>query len=209
MPITNSFAVDQLLLQAVVVFFVVWGLVGAAVGAGLIAFSAPTIRLLGSMNHYVSTRHGLKPLAMPHDIGQSVRRHRRLIGSVFVVAAVYSLYGLVAWFDYAAITTTLDPDGPGMFVGWIVESARWFLMLTSIISFVVGAMLVNFPDALDRLEAHANYWYSGRKLTLGVDTMYMTIDNFVGTFPRSTGAIIVLAAVYVAANAALLWFRFR
>jgi hypothetical protein len=209
MPLSNDNAVNQLLIPATVMFFLVWGLIGAAIGAGLIVRSAKMFRLFGMMNHYVSTRHGLKPLAMAHDVGQSVHRHRRLIGALFALGAAYSIYGLAAWFDNAAIVSDLGLRYPPSFVAWILESVRWSLVLFNVFALVIGVMLVCFKDALGRLEAQANRWYSVRKHTHGVDTMHLTLDKWVEAFPRSTGSIIVVVALYVAANAAILWLRFH
>jgi len=170
--------------------------------------SAKTFRLFGVMNRYVSTRHGLKPLAMPHDIGQSVRKHRRPIGALFILGAAYSLYSLLAWFDNSAIVSVLDLRYPRLFVAWVLESARWSLILFNVFALVIGVMLGLFPHALGRLEAQANRWVSVRKLTIGVDTMHLTLDKLVEAFPRTAGWIILVAALYVAANAAILWLRF-
>jgi hypothetical protein len=70
-------------------------------------------------------------------------------------------------------------------------------------------MLGFFPHALGRLEAQANRWVSVRKLTLGMDKMDLTLDKFVEAFPRTAGSVILVAALYVAANAAILWLRFH
>jgi len=209
MPLSNENLVYQLLIQALVMFFLIWSLIGAAIGAGLIVASAKTFRLFGVMNRYVSTRHGLKPLAMPHDIGQSVRKHRRLIGALFVLGAAYSLYSLLAWFDNSAIVSVLDLRYPRPFVAWILESARWSLILFNVFALVAGVMLGFFPHALGRLEAQANRWVSVRKLTLGADTMHLTLDKLVEAFPRTAGWVILVAALFVAANAAILWLRFH
>lgn len=209
MPLSNEYLVAQLLIPAVVMFFLVWSLIGAAIGAGLIVCSAKVFRLFGMMNHYVSTRHGLKPLAMAHDIGQFVRKHRRLIGAFFVLGAAYCIYSLVAWFDNSAIVSALHLRYPRQFVAWILESARWSLIVFSVFAIVIGVMLGYFPEALGRLEAQANRWVSVRKLTYGADTMYLTLDKLVEAYPRSAGSIILVAALYVAANAAILWFRFH
>ncbi len=209
MPLSNEYLVAKLLLPAVVMFFLVWGLVGAAMGAGLIVSSAKMFRLFRMMNHYVSTRRGLKPLAMPHDIGQSVRKHRRLIGAFFVLGAAYCIFSLLAWFDNAAIVAGLNLRYPRPFVAWILESVRWSLILFSVLAIVIGVMLGYFPDALGRFEAQANRWVSVRKLTLGADTMHLTLDRLVEAYPRSAGSIILVGALYVAANAAFLWLRFH
>ena len=161
------------------------------------------------MNRYVSTRSGLKAMSMAHDLGPFVRRHRHLIGACLSLGAAYSIYGLLAWFDSNAFATVLNLRYPRSVVIWLLDGARWTLLLYGVVGVLTGLMLGFFPRALDGVEARANRSYSVRKLTLGGDTMHMTIDNFVAAFPRSAGAIIVIGALYVAANAAFLWLRLR
>lgn len=209
MNLTNAYLVQHVLVPAVVLFFLIWGLIGVAVGVGLIVSSARMFRLFSVMNYYVSTRHALKPLAMPHDVGQSVRGHRRLIGTFFILGAAFSIYGMLARFDEAMLISALQLSYPKPFVAWILQSARWSLIVFSVFALVIGVMLMRFPDALGRFEAYANRWVSVRKLTIGADTMHMTLDKLVEAFPRAAGSIIVLAALYVAANAAFLWLRFH
>jgi hypothetical protein len=209
MPLSNDYIVNQLLIPAVVMFFLVWGLIGAAVGAGLIVSSGKMLRLFSIMNQYVSTRHSMKPLAMAHDVGQGVRKHRRLIGAVFVVGAAYSMYGLFAWFESATIVSAVGMGFPPPFVIWILESVRWSMVLFSVFAIVIGVMLVNFQEALGKLEAHANRWYSVRKYTVGADSMHLTLDKWVQAFPRASGSVIAVTALYVAVNAAILWLRFH
>jgi len=207
MPLNSDYLLNQLLISAVVMFFLVWGLVGAAIGAGLIVSSAKMFRLFRLTNYYVSTRRALKPLAMAHDIGQTVNRHRRLIGAFFVLGAAYSLYSLLAWFDSSSIAAALNLRYPRPLVFSVLESARWSLIVFSVLALVVGVMLGYFPRALGRFEAQANRWISVRKLTVGVDTMHPTLDKLVEAFPRTAGSIILVAALYVAANAAFLWLQ--
>lgn len=203
---SNAFVL-QVLVPALVMFFLFWSVIGAAVGLGLILASAATIRMFRAVNRYVSTRVGLKPLAMPHDVGAGVRRHRRLIGAIFVLGAAYSVFALCAWFDNAAIVYGLKLRYPREFVAVVVESVRWSLIVFGLLAIAIGVMLLFFPAALTRVEAHANSWYSVRRLTLGADTMYLSLDRLVEAYPRTSGAILVVGALYVAAQAALLWFR--
>lgn len=210
MPPGSSYAINQLLISAGLMFFLVWSLVGAAIGVGLIVRSEMVFRLFRVMNNYISTRRGLKPLAMAHDLEPAVRRHRRLIGVFFMLGAAYSVFGLAAWFDNSAIVSGLGLHYPSrLVVVWILECLRWFLIVFAMVAFVVGAMLAYFPDALGKFEARMDRWYSVRKHTVGLDTMHLTLDKWVVAFPRATGSIIMLAAMYVAANAAILWLRFH
>jgi len=204
-PQNYEYAANHVLIPAIVMFFLVWGLVGAAVGMGLIVSSARSFRVFGLLNHYVSTRHGMKQMAMPRDIGPSVRRHRRLIAALLVPGALFSIYGLLVRFDAAAIVSTLALDYPPALVSWIVDSARWSLIVFNVLALVVAIMIGTFPDALGKIEAGANRWISGRKLAYGAETMHLSFDRLVEAFPRSTGCIIVIAASYVAVNAAIIW----
>jgi hypothetical protein len=209
MPLHGNFLVYQMLIPAVAMVFLVGSLASAAIGAGLIVSSARMFRLFGAMNSYVSTRHGLKPLAMPHDIGRSVHRHRRLIGALYVTGAAFSIYSLLAWYDGPTILAVLNLHYPRAFVAWILDSVRWCLIAFSMLAILTGVLLAFFPDALARFEAQANRWVSVRHLTIGVDKMHLPLDRLARAFPRVTGSILLVTALYVAANAAMLWFRFR
>ncbi len=205
MPHTNDPAVNQWLISAAVMAFLVWGAVAAAVGAGLMVYGERIFRLFGLLDHHVSTRRGFKPLAMAHDVGQSVRRHRHLFGALFVAGAAYSIYGLLAQFDGPALVAALNLPYPRGFVLWILESLRWCLIAFGALALAVGAMLGAFPDALGRLEATANRWVSVRKLADGVDVMHLPLDRMVRAFPRTAGAVILAGALFVVASAAVTW----
>jgi len=208
MPHGYSYALHQLLIPAIGMLFLVGALVSASIGAGLILCSGRLLRLCALMNTYVSTRHGLKALSMPHDVGQSARRHRRLVGAVLIAGAVVSVYGLTAWLDDAALVAAAGLRYSHGFVAWIVASTRWSLIVFNAFAFVIGVMLCYFPGPLRALEARANHWYSARHFTKGADTMHLTLDKLVEAFPRSAGLIIVTAALYVAANAVILRSQF-
>jgi hypothetical protein len=46
-----------------------------------------------------------------------------------------------------------------------------------------------------------------RKLTYGMDKMYFTLDKRVAAFPRASGLILVLAALFVVADSVILLSR--
>lgn len=207
--LSDNDAVVRVLIPAIAVFFLIWCVIGVAVGACLIVSSTKMYRRLGALNGYVSTRFHLKSLSIPHEVGMGVRSHRRLIGICIALSAVYSIYGLIAWFDTPSIVTSLKVSNQmTLIAAWAVDSMRWFLLLFSVFALLVGAALVWFPVAFGRFEAWANRWVSGRKLVAGGDKMYKPVDKLVETFPRSSGSIILLVSLYGAAGAASIWARF-
>jgi len=208
LPISD-YALDRWLGSALVMFVLVWSLVGALVGAGLIVGSATTLRLLSGLNHYVSTRRGLKSMSVAYDLDDGARRNGRLVGGIVLIGAAYSVYALLAWFDIATLVSALGLSYPRPLVAWMLESIRWSLLLFNLVAVAVGGMLVLRAGALAGLEARANRWYSVRKLTLGADTMHLGLDRLFAEHPRVCGAMLLVGAIYVAGNTALLWSRLQ
>lgn len=196
-------ALYQWLISSLVLFFLFWGVVAVAIGVGLIVCSGRTLKFFDTMNRYVSTRHGFKPMAVIHDTGWFVRRYRIWIAALFIAGSTYSIFGLVYWFDIAAVVSRFGMNLPHAFVSWIVESVRWLLIIGCAFGFVIGVMLGFFPKALDILEARVNKWYSFRNISRGADTMHLTLDNWVAAFPRTAGWIIVLTALFVVVDVAI------
>lgn len=205
---SDSNLVVHVLASAIALFFLLWCIVGTAVGAGLIVIGAKAFRRFGKLDEYISTRYHLKDLSVVREVGQGVQRFRRLIGAGFILSAAYSLYGLLAGYDNAAIVASLKLGFQPLLVSWAVDSARWFLVLFSVFALIVGVMLVWFPDAFGRFESWANRWVSGRRLAQGVDRMYRPVDKLVETFPKSSGLLIAAASVYGGVNAVSIWLRF-
>ncbi len=197
-------ALSQWLVSSLILFFLFWCIVAVALGVGLIVCSGKTLKFLDTMNRYVSTRHGFKPMAVMHDIGLSVRKYRIWIAALLIAGSAYSLFGLIAWFDITAVVARFDMHLPRAFVSWIAESLRWLLIVGCAFAFVIGVMLGFFPKALDIIEARANKWYSFRHIARGADTMHLSLDKWVAAFPRTSGWLIVLSALFVAVDAAIM-----
>ena len=206
----KNYFVETLVVPAVVQFFLVFSVVGIAVGVGLIAWRQPTLRLLGGLNRWVSTRRWLRAVEIPHDTSSGVQRYRVWIGLFFVLAAAYSLFGLIAKFELSALIQTNRLGNWQPAIVWLLQSLRWFLVLASIAAAAVGVLMVMAPDALRALEARANEWHSSRK-ALGVagDTMYMPLDKWVEHYPRIAGFIIAAGAFAIAIGSVMVLMRLK
>jgi hypothetical protein len=202
---TGDYLVDQLLIPFVLWIFIVAGIVGIALGVGLITGSARTLRFLGTTNRWVSLRNGLKPMEEPHDIGKAVYGHRRWFGAAFAVGGAFSIFMLLAKVEVAAVVSALGSNAAPVVVAWIVESLRWILVAGGALAVVIGIMLVFSADALRALETRVNRWYSLRQLGKGADTMHLTLDEWVETFPRATGWMLALGASIVLIASMIVW----
>lgn len=202
---TGDYLVDQLLIPFVLWIFIVAGIVGLALGVGLIAGSARTLRFLGTMNRWVSLRNSLKPMEEPHDIGRAVFGHRRWFGAAFAVGGAFTMFMLLAKVELAAVVSALGRNAAPVVVAWIVESLIWILVVGGALAVVIGIMLVFSADALRALEARVNRWYSPRQLGKSADTMHMTLDAWVEAFPRTAGWMLALGGSIVLIAAMIVW----
>jgi hypothetical protein len=205
----KNYFVENLVAPAIVQFFLVFSIVGVAVGVGLIVWNQPTVRLLAILNRWISTRRWLKGAEIPRDTSSVVQRYRLWIGLFFVLAAAYSLFGLLARFDmHALVPNSLRGWTPAAV--WLVDSLRWFLVLGSLAAAVVGVMMVILPDTLRKMETRANEWHSSRKALGGNgDTMYMPLDKWVEHYPRIAGAVIASGAFAVAIGSVMVLARLK
>lgn len=192
--------VDQILVPAIVWFFLVFGIVGFAVGIGLVLNHERMHRFFEVMNQWVSMRRSTKWLAVPRYSGLPLQQYRHVAGTTIILAAVVST-GLLSTRGYAqgAISSV-----PFSMMSWVLESLRWFLICGGVFAVVVGVMLMFFPGAFRALELRANSWYSFRNHSLGVDSMHMGLDRWVERYPRSLGLVIAVGALIVTVNYGIL-----
>lgn len=194
---SNTYLVDLLLFPVVLWIFIAASIVGIAIGVGLNIQSTRTLRFLGSMNRWISVRNSLKPMEEPHDIGQAVYRQRRWIGSAFAISGAFVVYMLLFKVQFVSFTATLSRGRSEVLVDLIVDSLTALLVAGGFLAIAIGVMLVFAPNALRALETRVDRWYSPRKIGKGGDTMHLTLDQWVQTYPRIAGSLIGLGSALV------------
>jgi hypothetical protein len=188
--ILNSQSFMQWLAESLVLIFLLGGLAVLAVGLGLIFNSAGTLRLFESMNRWVSMRRTTKPIEINRDTRQFVQRYRRVVAAAFIVGGLFALYGLTMRFDERAAAAVL---GLGIykpaFSGWVVDSARWVLILGNLSAIVIGLALAFSPAAVEKLEAAGSRWFSERQMSKGATAPHNPLDQKVAANPRASGLL--------------------
>ncbi len=202
---SGDYLIDQVLIPFILWLFIVVGIVGIALGVGLIVRGARTLRFLGTLNRWISMRNTLKPMEEPHDIGRTVYGHRRWFGAAFAVGGAFAVFMLLTRIEVVAVVAVLGRNGPPVVLDWIVESLRWILVVGGVLAVVIGTMLVASADALRALETRVNKWYSPRQLGKGADTMHLTLDHLVEAFPRTAGWMLALGASIVLIASMIVW----
>jgi hypothetical protein len=198
----------QLLVQFLIVLFLVVAVSGLAVGVGLIASSPKIVQYFHVLNHWVSTRHVLKPVEVPFDTERVTHRQYRWLATGFVLGGLISIFGLVAGLDATAVGAVFAAKRFAPVVAIAVESAKWVLIAGSALGVVVGAMLLFYPNAESTLERFANQWMSPRRATRSWDDMHMNLDTLVEAHPKSAGWIIACTSAAAVICAIIMLVRY-
>jgi hypothetical protein len=195
MPRFNNYFIDQIIAPSIVWFFFIGGLVAVLIAVGLVLRSPWVFKIFDLLNHSVSTRHATKAIAIQRDSSQLVWKYRLPIGVIFVVGAVYSVWGLITGSGTAAIVGMLNSKLPSGVIFWIVESLRYFLVVSCTAAIIVGILMLISPDTLKSIENAGGRWYSTRQVTHGAEKMNLGFDKWVAAFPRTAGIIIIFPSL--------------
>jgi hypothetical protein len=201
-------AVTELLVISFLVVLLVGGLVGLAIGAGLLTHGAAMIALFARLNRWVSTRKALRPLEMSVPTEEAVSGQRRWVaGTLFAVGGGYAAF-ILAWrVDVLRSGAVLGIHGVQQPVAvLLLDVLRWCLFAGCVAAVFTGVTMTFFPRAWSAIEAWSNRWYSTRQLALGGDDMHMTLDRWVEMFPRRAGAVITAASLIPVVTSAVLLF---
>ncbi|MBI5922457.1 MAG: hypothetical protein HY847_12555 [Betaproteobacteria bacterium] len=193
----NQSVVEHIIAPTLVTFFFIGGVVAVAVSVGLIMRSPQLFRLFERMNRFVTLRQATRAIEIPRDSSPLVWKYRQFLGIVFILGAIYSVWGLFDTAGSSAIVLMLTKKQPGPFLFWIAESLRYFLIVGGVVSIIVGILLIVSPDTVKSLEKIGARWYSTRQLTRDVDKMNLSFDRWVTTYPRTAGLILILPALGV------------
>ena len=210
MQILDSLAFWQWIVQVLVVFFIVAGLVGIAVGFGLFANSARTLTFLTTMNRWTSTRRAMKPVEILRNTTPVVQKYMRVLAAIFLVGGLYSLYALIAQLNTEAIIFSLKLSKVHPQIsGLLIDGARWILIAGNVAAVAVGIMMAFFPDKLIALEARGSKWFSIRSMAQIGDQMRTPLDRWVAASPRAAGAVITVGSFVIAVSFAFMLFAQR
>lgn len=208
--ILNSLDFWQWIVHVLVLFFFIGGVVGAAVGIGLIFRSEQALKAFSTLNRWTSLRKATKPLEIPRDTTETVQKNRYLLGAVFVVCGAIVSYVLVVAYDPQAIIYVLKLNTlPAAYVAWLLDAMRLVLLLGNVAAIVVGILLAFFPAVLAGIETRGNRWYSERKFFKVGDVVHSPLDKLVATFPRRAGILIAIGSLILVGNFGILLFAIR
>lgn len=193
------YVIDQILLPSFLRFLLVGGGFSLLVGIGLIFQSELMFRIFEKMNRWVSSRRATRVLEIPHDSWPFVLRYRYILSVFITSGAVYAAVRLITQVDMEVAVPDISSSLhlPGLFVSWILNSIKWFLIFGSMLGIAVGLILGFSLSTITKLETLSGTWISTRNSSpiKHADAMHAGLDRLVMSFPKTTGCIVTLTSM--------------
>ena len=178
---------------------------GIALGVGLNFSTARTLRFLKATNRWISVSKSLEPLETPRDVDNAIFKRRRASATVFIIGGIYTVFMLLFVVDFPHVVQALSGNANPVIVEILVESLRWFLLLSGVLALVVGVTMLVSENALPALQARLEHWYTADKISRKEGEMRMTLDNITAAYPRATGLVLILISAYALITAVIVW----
>ena len=137
--IFNSLDFWQWIVQVLVVFFFIGGVVGTVVGVGLIFRSAQALKAFSTLNRWTSLRKATRPLEIPRDTAPVVQKNRYVLGVVCMICGAIVSYVLLFAYDAQAIIHGLKLNAlPKAYVAWLLDATRCFELIAGEVAATAG-----------------------------------------------------------------------
>ncbi len=199
---------DQFLVPFFIRFFFLFGLIGVAVGAGLVFAPQRMQHVFGWMNRWISTRRSMRWFDRPRDVDAAIYRFCRRVWFVLMLLVIYSIFVLITQVHAADFVAALGIRNTrySLVAEIVVQTVQWFLIAGELLVMAVGIMLFFFPARLIAIEKRVNQWCSTHHWTRPFDVMHMGFDTWVRSRPRTMGGLITAGALFVDINFGIMLF---
>lgn len=203
---TTLTLIDRIVVPTLVIFLLLASTASTLLGLALMFRSVKAIAFMRSMNHWVSTRRALRPAELPRSFAVESRRGKVLLALFLLFGGLFALYVLLVRIEIPHAAAVLGVNLRRWFlIGVALQTMKWFLVLGSALALVVAVLTLLFPSRLAALEARLNRWYSTRNvLPPAGESMRYPLDMLVEGAPRSSGCVIAVASLAVAASMTVL-----
>ena len=178
-------------------------IVGAALsllyGLWLIINPKSALALSHKINKSFSMRESTRKLETPISIERLFYRHAKTTGTLLMAGAVYLFYLLYWELDFVRLAQTL-PNLTPLIWEWLLQAFLIFFLITAVVVFLLGLLILVRPSSLKPLEEKANTWISTRQKMQFMSEEIGQTDKLLALFPRQFGSIIVIISTAILLN---------
>ncbi len=188
----------EMYLEMIELFFIVGSLF--AIVVGVVLFLKPDMIANWSHigNKWYSASKWTKPLDVIRETDSFYFKNHLSVGVLMMVVSLIGLFLIVNRLpDTQEVVAAAGSVELGMSLGILIESLKWFLIVTIILGFPMWALLAFSPEKLKNVNKRLNTWVSAGLIMLPLEKMNHGFDNFVLHYHRFFGALFVLGAAFI------------
>lgn len=174
---------------------------------GVLMVFRPTLitSLNKSSGSSFSLRRSTRVLEIPNFVDHVFYHHHKIVGFVITLVSAYMLYYFALLYD-AAIITKIMAGSRYAAIGEIVAAAtRLFLLLTGVVTLVIGLIMLIRPSLMKGFEAWCNRWISTRQMSKPLASERDQVNQLVYKYPRLVGIIIISLSLYAASGLIMIY----
>ena len=173
-----------------------WLLVSLLVGLVLVFKPELIGRLNNVTNTSFSFRRATRVLDTPNYIERWIYRHHRLTGILMLATSAYVSFSMLSVLNVNRWLTFFLNDQNNVIVEIALQTAWLFILMISVFAMITSVILFVRPSVLKGFEGWCNQWITTRQMTRSLGEYDNRVDLMVEKYPRTTGALIIIASVY-------------
>ena len=124
MPFYNNYVIEEILIPAAFLFFLLSGIFGIGFGLGLALFQSRLLRLFSPMNRWISARQSFAGMDAQRNMEPLFHRHRRVLAAVFVLGWLFSTVILEVVVDADDVAVAFGVSDESFVVCWDIRRAH-------------------------------------------------------------------------------------
>lgn len=188
----------EMYLEMIELFFILGGFISLVIGIILFLKPETVSAWSASGNKWYSGRKSTKPLDVMRETDSFYFKHNLPIGSVMMIVSLLGLYLIATRMpNTEQVINSSSSIEVGMSLGILLETIKWFLLVSIVLGFPVWGFLAFAPDKLRSINKRLNKWVSTRLLILPLEKMNHGFDNFVLHYHRFFGVTFMLGALFI------------
>ena len=172
------------------------GLLVFVVGIWLILLPQHFLKIATLLGKWVSTERYHITLDKPRYQERIIYKHHRIMGSLIVLGAVYTLV-IFLRLDMDTMLAGLLSIGLEKGTEWIYMAVYYLLIGGNIVATVVGIVIFIRPSVLKNIENIMNKWYLPEQNLKILDQQHNIALSILPGNPRLFGLMVALGGVYI------------
>jgi len=188
----------EMYLKMIEIFFILGGFLALIMGVILFFQPEKIVSWSDSGNTWYSGRKSTKALDVMRETDSFYFSNNLPVGVTMMVVSLIGLFLIVTRMPSTAdVMTSTRSLEMGLGLGILLESLKWFLLVSIVLGLPMWGVLAFQPEKLKMINKKLNKWISTRLIMLPLEKMNHGFDNFVLHYHQFFGVVFVLGAAFI------------